>query len=156
MIKCFLLIMGLMFSVLIAQEYDFSGKSTINTNKASISIGLLHGASLIGGDFEYLVSNNIGLQAGFGLLGFDIGLNYHFKPSIKSSYVSLSYWNIGIGDFSVVSLLCGSFNYRGKKGLTAQLGLGKVVNAGPLAYDTYDVIPSFMLIYSIGMYFPIL
>jgi len=52
--------------------------------------------------------------------------------------------------------LCGSFNYRGKKGLTAQLGLGKVVNAGPLAYDTYDVIPSFMLIYSIGMYFPIL
>ena len=121
----------------------------------SITIGILQGGgSLIGADFEALLSRQFGIQIGAGFVGFGAGLNYHLKPSIRSSFLSLQYWNQGIGASFAQNVIGGAFVFRGKKLLTGQLGLGFPLSKGPAMRDDY-VQPPVMLLYSIGIYFPI-
>jgi len=66
--------------------------------RKSITIGILQGGgSLVGFDLEFLLTDRFGFQVGAGFVGYGAGLNYHFKPSIRSSFISLQYWNQGIG-----------------------------------------------------------
>lgn len=63
-----------------------------NEKKNSINLGILQGGgSLIGADMEFLIIKHFGFQIGAGLVGFGGGLNYHFEPSIWSSFISLQY-----------------------------------------------------------------
>ena len=120
----------------------------------SITIGILQGGgSLIGVDIEFLLTNRFGIQIGAGLVGFGGGLNYHFKPSIRSSFISLQYWNQGIGDSFAQNAIGPNFFYRGKKWFTAQIGLGVPLEKGPAMPDDF-VQPPVMLMYSIGAYIP--
>ena len=120
----------------------------------SITIGILQGGgSLIGADIEFLLTNRFGIQIGAGLVGFGGGLNYHFKPSIRSSFISLQYWNQGIGDSFAQNAIGPNFVYRGKKWFTAQIGLGVPLEKGPAMPDDF-VQPPVMLMYSIGAYIP--
>ena len=120
----------------------------------SITIGILQGGgSLIGVDIEFLLTNRFGIQIGAGLVGFGGGLNYHFKPSIRSSFISLQYWNQGIGDSFAQNAIGPNFVYRGKKWFTAQIGLGVPLEKGPAMPDDF-VQPPVMLMYSIGAYIP--
>ncbi|MBE0640433.1 MAG: hypothetical protein IH599_00250, partial [Bacteroidales bacterium] len=65
----------------------------------AITLGILQGGgSLIGADIEFLLAGRLGIQAGAGLVGYGGGINYHLGPSIRSSFISLQYWNQGIGD----------------------------------------------------------
>jgi hypothetical protein len=117
------------------------------------TIGILQGGgSLVGFDVEFLVSKKLGVQAGVGFLGFGAGLNYHFAPHIKSSFVSLQYWHQGVGTGYVQSLIGPSYVYRHPKGITAQLGIAALVETGP--NYTLSKKPDAMLIYSIGWYIP--
>jgi hypothetical protein len=123
--------------------------------KSSLTIGVLQGGgSLVGADFETLVSNNLGLQLGAGLVGFGAGLNYHFKPSIRSSFISLQYWHQGFGSSYSQSLIGPNFVYRAKKWFTAQIGFGYVLGHGP-AWPSSAATPPVILTYSIGAYFPL-
>lgn len=123
--------------------------------RRSISVGFLQGGgSLVGADLELLVNNNVGVQFGAGFVGFGAGINYHFKPSIRSSFVSFQYWNQGIGNGFVQSMIGPSFVYRGKKWFTFQIGAAALVDEGPAMPADYTA-PPVMLVYSIGAYFPL-
>ena len=124
-----------------------------NQGKASLSVGLLQGGGgLVGADFEALLSNRVGFQLGAGLVSYSLGLNYHLKPGIRSSFLSLAYWHQGVGSSFVQSVLGPSYVFRGRKWFTAQIGLGYVLDRGPAFSDTMQKTPV-LLTYSIGAYF---
>ncbi len=120
----------------------------------SITIGILQGGgSLVGADLEVLLTKRLGIQVGAGFVGFGGGLNYHFKPSVRSSFLSLQYWHQGFGDSYTQSVLGPNFVFRGKKWFTFQIGLGVPLEEGPAWPNTLEQ-PPVMLMYSIGAYIP--
>lgn len=140
---------------LIAQDAIGAGFKPAPEKRASVTVGFLHGGgSLIGADFEFLVTPKVGLQAGAGFVGFGAGLNYHLRPAINSSFVSLTYWHQGIGDTFAQDAVGGVFTFRANKLLSASLGLGIPLSRGP-ALDVDFEQPPVMLLYSIGIYFPL-
>ena len=139
-------------SSLFGQEYisefdDFKPRSCI-------SLGVLHGGgSLIGADIELLLSDQVGVQAGAGFRGFGAGLNYHFEPSIRSSFLSFQYWHQGLGDTFAQSVAGINYVHRGRKWFTFTIGAGVPLEKGPAMSDDY-VQPPIMLTYAIGIYIP--
>jgi len=122
--------------------------------KNAITIGILDGGgSLIGFDIEMLLLQNIGIQVGGGLVGFGGGLNVHFKPSVKSSFISVQYWHQGFDKSFAQSLVGPSFVYRSKKWFTFQIGIGFALEKGP-AWPSNTKQPEVMLTYAIGGYIP--
>lgn len=120
-----------------------------------ITIGILQGGgSLIGADLEFLITHGFGFQIGAGFIGYGGGLNFHFKPSIRSSFFSFQYWHQGIGKSFAQTLLGPTFVYRSKKWFTAQIGLGLPLQKGPALSKDYKQ-PPVELLYSIGAYIPI-
>lgn len=120
----------------------------------AFTIGILNGGgSLIGFDYEVLLTNYFGIQAGAGIIGYGCGLNLHFKPTIKSSFLSLQYWHQGLGDGFVQSLIGPNLVLRANKIFQCQLGLGAALNKGP-NWPTDREQPPVMLTYAIGIYFP--
>lgn len=121
------------------------------------SLGILHGGGgLIGGDLEVLVTKHFGIQGGLGLVSHGAGLNYHPKGGPRSSFYSFSYWHQGgLDENHVQSLVGPSFNFRGKKWFTCQIGLGYQVELGEYAKNNLnpDDLPPVQLLYSIGAYF---
>ncbi len=151
--KLFVLILILALSSQ-AFPQGFVPETVDNSQKLCATFGILQGGgSLIGADLEVLVYDRIGLQAGAGFMGYGAALNIHFKPIIKSSFVSLTYWHQGVGDSYTQSMFGPTFVYRGKKWLTAQLGLGYALEKGPAWPDDKEQ-PPIMLLYSIGAYIP--
>ena len=121
--------------------------------KNSLTIGILQGGgALIGADFEFLVSDKIGLQIGGGLVAYGAGLNYHLKPSVGSSFLSLQYWHQGVNETHTQTLVGANYCYRGKKWFSCQIGFGFPLEKGVAWPDDIDH-PSFMLTYAIGRYF---
>lgn len=122
----------------------------------AFTLGLLQGGgSLVGADFELLVSDRVGLQVGAGVVGLGAAINYHLQPSIRSSMISLLYWHQGLGETFTQSLLGPSYVFRAKKLFTASLGLGFALEQGPgWPKDKLDQ-PPVMLTYSIGIYLPV-
>ncbi len=128
--------------------------SNVEEKRNCITIGFFQGGgSLIGADFEFLLTDRFGIQLGAGIVGFGGGINYHLKPSIRSSFISLQYWNQGVGDAFAQNLIGPNFVYRGKRWFTFQIGLGATLSKGPALPDNYEQSP-IMLMYSIGGYIP--
>lgn len=154
--KIFLLALFVLPSIsLIAQETTGTGLSSTPEKRAAVTVGFLQGGgALIGVDFEYLVTPQLGLQAGAGYIGFGAGVNFHLKPAINSSFVSLAYWHQGIGDTFAQDAIGSVFTFRARKYLSASLGLGIPLSRGP-ALDIDFEQPPVMLLYSIGIYFPL-
>jgi hypothetical protein len=120
----------------------------------SLTIGVLEGGgSLVGFDYETLLTKNFGLQLGMGLVGFGAGLNHHFRPGIRTSFMSLQYWHQGFGETYTQSLLGPSYVFRAKKFFTCQIGFGFALEKGP-AWPETTVQPPVMLTYAVGGYFP--
>jgi hypothetical protein len=106
----------------------YTDHDAFNDPKNCITIGFLQGGgSLVGVDLEFKVYDRFGIQAGAGFVGFGGGLNLHFKPTLRSSFISLQYWHQGTGYTYAQSLLGPSLVYRARKLLSAQLGLGFVM-----------------------------
>ena len=126
----------------------------IDKRTRGITVGVLQGGgSLIGADIEFLFPNKFGIQFGAGLIGFGGGINFHFKPSVRSSFISFQYWNQGIGDNFVQNAIGPNFVFRGKKWFTFQLGVGFPLAKGPAMPNSFEQ-PQFMYMYSIGAYLP--
>ncbi len=122
--------------------------------KRCITIGVLQGGgSILGADIEGLVYKNLGLQVGVGFVGFGGGINWHFSPEIRSSFVSLQYWHQGFDQSYTQSMAGPNIVYRGKRWLTCQLGIGFALEKGP-AYPTKVTQTPVMLMYAIGIYIP--
>lgn len=108
------------------------------------------GATVAGLELEFAISR-IGVFGGAGVYGFGGGVNIHVKPDPLSSYVSCLYWKNGIGDTYRQSAVGASYNYRGKRWLSMQIGLGKIVDRGP-EFSNFN--KDFLLLYSIGAFVP--
>ena len=120
-----------------------------------ITIGVLQGGGcLIGADFEILLSRQFGFQIGGGFVGFGGGFNFHFKPTVRSSFLSLQYWHQGVGESFAQNAIGGTYVFRGKKWLTFQIGIGFPLEKGRAMPEDYEQPPA-MLLYSIGAYIPL-
>lgn len=145
----FIMIFGLSIDLLAQTDNAYSFME-----RKSLTIGVLQGGgSLIGADLEILITNHIGIQIGMGFIGYGAGLNYHFKPTIRSSFLSLQYWNQGIGNSFAQNAIGPNFVFRGKRWFTFQIGIGKTLEEGPAMPDDFEQ-PDVMLLYSIGFYIP--
>ena len=123
--------------------------------KMSISAGFLQGGGgLLGADFEYMFSKHFSAQAGVGYVSFGAGINYHFKPYINSSMISLLYWHQGIGNSFSQAVVGPVYTFRAPKVFQFQIGAGARVGKGPTLNESTANVPV-MLLYSIGVYFPL-
>jgi len=143
---------------LAAQDYYEERTAKLPTVEPTtcITAGILQGGgSLIGADLEVLLSQRFGAQIGGGIVGFGGGLNFHLKPGIRSSMISIQYWNQGIGNSFTQSLIGPNYVYRSKKWFTFQIGIGAILelNEANTIYDEGQV-PDAILTYAIGAYFP--
>ncbi|MDP4266985.1 MAG: hypothetical protein Q8880_06080 [Bacteroidota bacterium] len=119
-----------------------------------LTIGLLQGGgSLIGADFEILLSKSVGIQVGAGIIGFGGGLDFHYSPKIRSTFFSFQYWHQGFGDSYAQSAVGPALVFRGEKWFTGQIGVGYIVDRGDALPEKYKDLPV-MLTYSIGAYIP--
>ena len=117
-----------------------------------LTVGILQGGgSLIGADLEFLLTNKLGLQAGAGIIGYGAGINFHLQPTIKSSFISLQYWNQGIGESFAQNLIGATYAYRSKKWFTCQIGLGAPLQKGPALPENFKQ-PPVMLMFSLGAF----
>ncbi|MDD2798447.1 MAG: hypothetical protein PHV20_07640 [Bacteroidales bacterium] len=118
----------------------------------AMTIGVLEGGGgLIGANFELLMTKNIGIQIGVGVLSYGGGLTFHIRPDIRSPYFAFEYWHQGFQDSFTQSLMGPSYVWRTKGGFTAQIGLGMLIERNPdwTAGQNY---PPLMLTYAIGFY----
>lgn len=141
---------------LFSQNEEIDNETKTKKEVAIITFGLFEGGGLVGFNVEYGLINNFGIQAGVGLLGYEAGLNFHFKNKIRSSYFSLQYINQGLNKTFVQSIIAGSYVYRGKKNLSTRAGLGVINEIGPLSPYKRDNIPDLVFMISIGLYLPII
>lgn len=152
--KFFLLsLLSLSSLSLLAQNAIAEAQIAQPDKRAAVTVGFLQGGgSFIGADLEYLVAPKVGIQAGIGYIGFGAGLNFHLKPAINSSFISLAYWHQGIGESFAQDAVGGVFTFRARKYLSASLGLGAPLSRGPALEEDFEQ-PPVMLLYSIGIYF---
>ncbi|MBQ8958607.1 MAG: hypothetical protein IJ057_08950 [Bacteroidales bacterium] len=101
-----------------------------------------------------MFSNHFSAQAGMGLTSFGGGINYHFKPYINSSMISLMYWHQGLGNTYTQAVVGPVYTFRAPKVFQFQIGLGARVGEGPALPEANKDVPM-MLLYSIGVYFPL-
>lgn len=145
----------LLISVSSISQIALDKNEPVSDERMAITAGILQGGgSLIGSDLEILLTDRFGIQAGCGLVGFGAGFNFHLKPGIRTHFISIQYWNQGIGQSFSQNVIGGNFVYRGKKWFTCQLGLGAPLSKGP-AWPSGMVHPPLILMYSIGAYFPL-
>ncbi|MFV0501953.1 MAG: hypothetical protein ACK5MH_10220 [Bacteroidales bacterium] len=73
--KILILIMICLSTNLFSQTEQISN---VEEKRNCITIGFLQGGgSLIGADFEFLLTDRFGIQFGAGIVGFGGGINYH-------------------------------------------------------------------------------
>jgi hypothetical protein len=127
-----------------------------NESQAAITAGILQGGgSLIGADLEFMPTRSIGLQVGAGFVGYGAGVNFHFKPGVRSSFLSLQYWHQGMTDSNYQSVVGPTFVYRAPKWFTAQIGAGYLLSGAGATYSNTRAATPVILLYSIGAYFPL-
>ena len=165
-----------LFMLLFFMSTTLLSQELSNTKNNSFSFGLgMGGGSFAGFDIELMTSRFIGIQAGLGYSPFGEGLtmrygetlalfsfgpglsadgslNFHLKPDIRSSYVSVHFW-YRFGDHSedgyfVESIVGASYVYRSPKWFTMQAGLGTPVSRH------YEGDPKLFLLFSVGAYLP--
>lgn len=141
--------------ILLTHTIVFCQKENTEREKnAVITIGFLQGGGgLVGFDFDKSVYKNLSVQFGLGLFSYGGGINYHFKPTVRSSFISFQYWNQGMGSSFVQNVVGPSYVFRAKKYFTFQIGYGWTLSRGP-AYPWGKVQPPQLLLYSIGFYLP--
>lgn len=128
----------------------FNDEFTSNA-KAAISAGFFQGGgSTIGIDMEFLFLKRLGLQVGGGFGGFGAGINFHIKPKINSTFLSIQYWN----RINYAKYIGPTIVYRGRSWLTAQLGIGKIFDKNPDLTEEFSD-SKYAILYSIGAYFPL-
>lgn len=124
------------------------------TDGLVVTAGFLKGGgSLVGVDIEFGLYKKLAGQVGFGFVGFGGGLNLHYKENLNSNFLSLQFYNQGIGDSHTQSILGGTYNFRAFNFLAGSIGYGVKVLEGPAYYKIPSQLrTSAMLLYSLGVY----
>jgi hypothetical protein len=153
--KTVITLVSILWAVSSSAQFDAIDPAYEYIPHASITVGVLQGGgSLVGFDLETLLGRNVGIQVGAGIVGFGGGLNFHFRPEIRSSFISFQYWNQGFGESHTQSLMSANYVYRARKIFTFQIGLGLPLDKGPGWPESMEQPPA-MLTYAVGLYFPL-
>ncbi len=114
------------------------------------------GANYLGTELEFMAFRRVGFQIGGGALGAGAAINFHFAPTIRSSYFSLQYNVNGIGsdpEWGYTKTTIGpAIVFRGRRWFTAQVGIGYIIDKGP-AYSDISSLPVALSV-GIGAYVP--
>lgn len=149
--KLLVLFFTLLSTVLIGQ---INPRMYEGTEQTVIMIGYGNGGgSILGADIETLVSPHIGVQAGAGFLGFNAGVNYHFKPKIHAPYISLQYWYNGISNAYAYQSIGPFIGLRFLKFVNLTAGYSYLLDTGPNAINKIED-SKFVFSYTVGVYFP--
>ncbi len=133
----------------INKRISLAHESRSNTNIGVNTGVLMGGGGLVGLDFNAMLADNVSLQLGFGALSYGAGLNLHLKSDLISPLISCQYWHQGVGSTFYASYLGPMFIYRIKY-FQAGLGIGYILDKGTLNTDK-----KYVLLYNIGMFFPL-
>ena len=142
-----------------SSQVELQPKPVGREEKVAIDAGLfMGGGGLFGADLEFMLSKRLALQFGTGF--WPIGtatcsFNFHLKPYINSSFVSLQYYHLGFGGNYIGSTLGPMFSFRAKKIFQAGAGYGYVLSKGPLWNDAYKEDVQMLIWFNIGLYFPL-
>jgi hypothetical protein len=134
----------------------FSQNELLKPEKtAAITLGFLQGGgSLIGLDIEKMLDKHVAVQVGLGLVGFGAAINYHPQGSIRSSFVSLQYFQQGFDSGFTQNGIGPSFVFRAKKIFSCQFGFARILSRGP-AWPSNAGRPAVIATYAIGVYLPL-
>ncbi|MDR1022125.1 MAG: hypothetical protein LBL94_02465 [Prevotellaceae bacterium] len=126
----------LIFSIFILLSVSLYGEvdSTLQPQRLpnmAVNRGfLMGGGAMYGADVEYLFAKNRwGVQVGAGLISFGAGINYHLKPRINSSFISVQYWEMWLAPFVQMSFIAPMFVFR-TKSFQAGVGCGIALPQG--------------------------
>lgn len=140
----------------------YSNETPGINKKVALTVGLFEGgASTVGVEWEILMCKRIGWQVGVGFCGASTGVNFHFFPTIRSSYASIELWYTGFADNSNYflghkNMVVGpSVTYRNVTGwFTGTFGIGYVIETGNATPDWQEDFPVGIKL-SLGAYFPL-
>ena len=156
--KKLLLVAIVIGAIVVKPCFGQEGELVVEDQKrAAVSFGVFHGGGgIVGADLEFLIGGRFGLQIGAGFPTIGAGINYHFKPQINSSFVSLQYFHVGVGESKVASLVGPMYVFRARRLLQLGVGWGAVTSKGPLWEKAMEKNPeaSMLLQFTIGLYFP--
>jgi hypothetical protein len=81
-------------------QTDYVQENTKSESNFTVNAGvLMGGGSLVGFDIEYMIpATHWGFQIGTGIGSFGGGINYHLKDKKNSSFISLQYLHLGVGN----------------------------------------------------------
>ena len=120
-----------------------------NQEKTAITVGILNGGGLLGAEVETLITSRIGAHVGVGFIGFCAGLDYHFRPTVNSSSITLQLRNQGIGEIHTDTSLGLGLTLR-KYHIALQIGAAYKLKQGPNTIDNWNtstIIPQISLGY---------
>lgn len=104
--------------------------------KNCITGGIMEGGgAFIGIDYERLILDRVGMQAGCGVIGspsLGAGINIHWQPDLTSPCIGLQYWQQGIRESFYQNAIGPCIVYRAPKWFTCQIGYGYRLNTGPV------------------------
>lgn len=123
-----------LFTTVFAQGVNIED---FNQDKTAITVGLLNGGGLIGAEVETLISSRIGAHIGVGFIGFCAGFDYHFKPTINSSSITLQLRNQGFGEIHTDTSLGLGVTFR-KYHLALQIGAAYKLKQGPNTIENWN------------------
>ncbi len=73
-------------------------ESAVLGSRNVVAVGYqIGGFSLIGIDYEFRASDNIGIHAGVGYRGFTAGVKIHWRPTKDGGFINISYKDGGFG-----------------------------------------------------------
>lgn len=94
--KLLLLFIGCLTASISSAQFT---QYTESESFSAISVGFLNGGGgLVGLDLEIMMNDRLGIQFGAGLVSYGAALNFHLKPGIRTSFLSIQYLNQGTGD----------------------------------------------------------
>ena len=128
----------------------------VREERVAINFGaFMGGGGLIGVDLGVLLGNRIGIQGGVGLPSFGIGLNYHLRPYINSSFVSLKFSQLGFGNLHTATTIGPGFDFRTRRFFQAGIDFGYVINKGPNFYNIFNEDINVLFNFRVGLFFPL-
>lgn len=127
-------IIGIISSWSSAQNIDYNYEEP---TKTALTVGLLNGGGLLGAEIETLLKGKVGAHIGFGFVGACVGLNYHLKPTTRSSFFTMELRVQGFSTIYTDTSLGLGYVLR-YKGLSAQLGAAYILDKGPNTISNWN------------------
>jgi len=109
-----------------------TGNEKISRNKAPLIVGYqIAGHTYLGVDYEFKLTNLLGIHAGVGINGYTAGVKLHMNNCIECPHLNISFKDGGFGAIGTVGAEFAArlltFKKNGRMAIFAQFGYGYLV-----------------------------